>query len=289
MAKEIVDWITINGNHIPIFEGESKQDAYNRAVAKANEDKKTSDIEKHDKVAKELNKNGITKDSTPSEIKSHYKSKYNINIDDSYFEQNNDKRILAETDKLLSRLYSELPLSDMPELQLTASKFSEDKRIKNKDAFAVSACNYSGMIVVNSDDFESYKGIERQFEQKRRDGKSVIGGPASILIHEVGHQIEHLIARKSGISEIDAFKNGTATAIVKASFDELPKGTYKDMTDARKSISTYANTEFEFLEDVFIPCYEETFAEAVSDYVTNGAKASEFSKQIIKNIKSALS
>ena len=118
MAKEIVDWITINGNHIPIFEGESKQDAYNRAVAKANEDKKTSDIEKHDKVAKELNKNGITKDSTPSEIKSHYKSKYNINIDDSYFEQNNDKRILAETDKLLSRLYSELPLSDMPELQL---------------------------------------------------------------------------------------------------------------------------------------------------------------------------
>ena len=49
--KEPIDWITVNGKHIPIYEGESKQDAYNRAVAKDNEDKKKSDIARSKKEA----------------------------------------------------------------------------------------------------------------------------------------------------------------------------------------------------------------------------------------------
>ncbi|MBP5423816.1 MAG: hypothetical protein J6Y78_15375 [Paludibacteraceae bacterium] len=53
--RQVKDWITINGNHIPIFEGESKQDAYNRAVAKANEDKKKTDIEKNQRESDKLN------------------------------------------------------------------------------------------------------------------------------------------------------------------------------------------------------------------------------------------
>jgi len=47
MAKEVKQWITVNGQHVPIYDGESKQDAFNRAVAKSNEDKKAKDIAKN--------------------------------------------------------------------------------------------------------------------------------------------------------------------------------------------------------------------------------------------------
>ena len=53
--KEPKDWITVNGRHIPIYEGESKQDAYNKAVVKMNEDKKKADIERNKKESDKLN------------------------------------------------------------------------------------------------------------------------------------------------------------------------------------------------------------------------------------------
>ena len=68
MAREVKDWITINGQHVPIYEGESKQDAYNRSVAKYNEDKKESDIAKQkeqvkDRLKAEISKNKSIKDT----------------------------------------------------------------------------------------------------------------------------------------------------------------------------------------------------------------------------------
>lgn len=53
--REVKDWITVNHKHIPIYDGESKQDAYNRAVAKENEEKKESDIKKNKEQADKLN------------------------------------------------------------------------------------------------------------------------------------------------------------------------------------------------------------------------------------------
>ena len=53
--KEPTGWITINGKHVPLFEGESAQDAYNRVVASNNEDKKAVDMAKNKQVADELN------------------------------------------------------------------------------------------------------------------------------------------------------------------------------------------------------------------------------------------
>ena len=38
--KEIEQWITVNGIHIPIFDGESKSQAVNRYIAKKNEETK---------------------------------------------------------------------------------------------------------------------------------------------------------------------------------------------------------------------------------------------------------
>lgn len=72
--KEPVSWITVNGVHVPIHEGESKQDAINKAIAWHNEDKKSSDIAKAKEEADRLNK----KDDNKS--KDNLESKYkNIN------------------------------------------------------------------------------------------------------------------------------------------------------------------------------------------------------------------
>lgn len=49
--REIEAWVTINGARVPIFKGESKQDAVNRHIAKSNEDKKQSDIARNQKEA----------------------------------------------------------------------------------------------------------------------------------------------------------------------------------------------------------------------------------------------
>lgn len=66
MAKEIKDWITVNHKHVPIYDGESKQDAVNRAIAKSNEDKKQSDIAKNqrqvDKVVQAKKKSNKLED-----------------------------------------------------------------------------------------------------------------------------------------------------------------------------------------------------------------------------------
>lgn len=45
----------MNGVHIPIHEGESKEDAVNKAIAKHNEDKKESDMAKAKEQADKLN------------------------------------------------------------------------------------------------------------------------------------------------------------------------------------------------------------------------------------------
>lgn len=54
--REPIGWITVNGVHVPLFEGESKQDAINRAIAKHNEDKKSSDITKAKEEADKLSR-----------------------------------------------------------------------------------------------------------------------------------------------------------------------------------------------------------------------------------------
>lgn len=53
---EVEQWITVNGVHIPIHEGESKEDAVNKAIAKHNEDKKESDIARAKEQSSQLTK-----------------------------------------------------------------------------------------------------------------------------------------------------------------------------------------------------------------------------------------
>lgn len=51
--KQVKDWITVNHKHIPIYDGESKQDAVNRAIAKDNEEQKAKQIENNKKQAEQ--------------------------------------------------------------------------------------------------------------------------------------------------------------------------------------------------------------------------------------------
>jgi len=55
MAREVKQWITVEGQHIPIFEGQSKQDAVNSFIAKKNEDTKEKQIAKNKEQADKLN------------------------------------------------------------------------------------------------------------------------------------------------------------------------------------------------------------------------------------------
>ena len=53
--RKITGWFTMNGKHVPIYEGESKKDAVNRAVANSNEDTKEKQIAKAKEQADKLN------------------------------------------------------------------------------------------------------------------------------------------------------------------------------------------------------------------------------------------
>ena len=54
--REIERWITVNGARVPIFVGESSQDAINRHIANQNANKQESDIAKAKEEADRLNK-----------------------------------------------------------------------------------------------------------------------------------------------------------------------------------------------------------------------------------------
>jgi len=53
--REVKQWITVNGQHIPIMDGESKDKAVNRYIAEKNEDTKEKQIAKAKEQADKLN------------------------------------------------------------------------------------------------------------------------------------------------------------------------------------------------------------------------------------------
>ena len=55
MAQQEGEWITVNGRHIMIGAGESREEAINRAIANKNADKKNEQIAKNKEQADKLN------------------------------------------------------------------------------------------------------------------------------------------------------------------------------------------------------------------------------------------
>ena len=94
MAREIETWITMNGQHIPIYKVESKQDAVNRAIANKNEDTKEKQIARNKAESDRLNGKDVIKHEHPSNTKSddleeriqkRYKQEYERRKKDGYF------------------------------------------------------------------------------------------------------------------------------------------------------------------------------------------------------------
>ena len=55
MAQQEGEWITVNGRHIMIGSGESREEAINRSIANKNADKKNEQIAKNKEQADRLN------------------------------------------------------------------------------------------------------------------------------------------------------------------------------------------------------------------------------------------
>ena len=69
MAQE-EQWITVNGRHILIGAGESKEDAIRRAIAQKNSDTKQKQIERNKEQADKLNGKSDSSELKLSEVKS---------------------------------------------------------------------------------------------------------------------------------------------------------------------------------------------------------------------------
>ena len=82
--REIVGWITVNGAKVPLFKGESKEDAINRHIAKENETKKANDIAKNKEQADKLNE---------KDKKSEYEMLGNPDKDGNYKARNSNGEV----------------------------------------------------------------------------------------------------------------------------------------------------------------------------------------------------
>ena len=290
MTKEVKRWITVNGNHIPIYENESDYDAMRRFIAERNEATKRSQIEKNKEQADLLNNKKTIKSMTLRELQKHYKDNYNITIHSSYFSDGCDPRFLTESAENLDRLYTEFPQLKELNAKIASSDFTQNDRVikQFKNAIALSDAKNAD-IWLNQSTFRQYATTKQKYSDRVADGMYPKNTTvANTLIHELGHKLEYMIAKQIGVPDKDLNQHSTAFVIVNKAYEKM-RGRYKDMQSARNSISKYAGKNYTILEHNDLPAYEETFAEAISDYISNGSKAKPFSKQIVFLAKGLLS
>ena len=80
--REVKQWITVNGKHVPIFDGETEKQAINRAIAKDNEDIKEKQIAKNKEQVSKYVANNSLKDQV-QKIQDAYSDKSLSNEDKS--------------------------------------------------------------------------------------------------------------------------------------------------------------------------------------------------------------
>ena len=97
MSDKDITWVTINGQHIPIGAGESKDEAVKKFLAKKNDnvDRQEKQIENNKKVADELNKNKVT--STQAQHEKAVKELSNEKYPDGTYDISNYKPIEYES------------------------------------------------------------------------------------------------------------------------------------------------------------------------------------------------
>lgn len=282
--REIVAWITKNGKHIPIYASDEPTKA---------EQKKERDIAQAKEQADRLNGTAggkLHSNSTRKEIQDYYKNNFNMTVSDNYFDYNCEPEFLVKSADSIEKIYSEFPILKDTKYNLEAVDFSNSKYIPKEyeNTTAASVCDYSGRLLVNVWQFNRniFPDIADMWIEKASENffpkNSTI---YDCLIHELGHKVEIALAKGIGTSKSELNRHDIAEIIVKDAYSRLPQGMFKSLQSARKSISGYAGTNYQTTSGKRITAYEETFAEAIADYVINGVKSSQFSKLIVQDIK----
>lgn len=87
MSKEPIGWITVHGKHVPLFEGESKADAVQRAMGGKSDGEKISDKSPDDTKSKQIEANKKEGDKLNSEHSTQSEHKRAIKeLSDSKYE-----------------------------------------------------------------------------------------------------------------------------------------------------------------------------------------------------------
>lgn len=88
MSKEPIGWITVNGVHVPLFDGESKDES----IAKALERKKESEIKQHEAEKAKINKEKAAPAQPSSVVTQSWKSSRKANeIEKEYAKNKTDE------------------------------------------------------------------------------------------------------------------------------------------------------------------------------------------------------
>lgn len=132
MAKEVKQWITINGKHVPIYDGESQQDAYNRTVAKDNEDTKERQIAKRTAEIAQLNPNGKeARDEVQAKKAWEYFKDMSPELLDKYEEQMSNNPVVLRQLKRAKRrqqvlaYYSKIPTANIAVFEKEVARLPE--------------------------------------------------------------------------------------------------------------------------------------------------------------------
>ena len=169
--RQVKDWITIDGNHVPIYEGESKQDAFNRSVALMNENKKKADIERNKQEADKLN--------NPSKVKDKIKLPTNI-----------DKRFNSDIISVAESMHTEFP--EASEIHSVIEGDSADMQSEG----VVASMDGLGRLRIRKDLLNDYEYTQRLCESHAKDGYLAGGAnfKDAILAHEFAHNLDHSLS-----------------------------------------------------------------------------------------------
>lgn len=153
-----------------------------------------------------------------------------------------------------------------------------------------SASSYSNTVKLGSGMYMDYRTVGVLMQNDVEHGWHPRGSSAiSVAQHETGHLISYAAARRLGMdissqgSKNLAMKTIVERAMSTPAVKNWMKANKLTRRAARKSISGYASVSYRNGS----PNYNETIAEAVSDYMSNRSNANVLSRAIVRELKNA--
>ena len=163
---------------------------------------------------------------------------------------------------------------------------------------------YLRRVHISSNMFDDYDKLKKTYERDLQSGYHPVNStPEDIIVHETAHALDFYIsAKKNGIEElvIDDFSKYTELYNAWADQTYAKEVVQKAVTRVNNNLKQKnlpTKTEEELRQEISgyaasskngTIMYAETFAEALVDYLSNGAKASSLSIEIYKIVQEDL-